>query len=146
MKPTLIALLVSLTLSTAGDDLAKLKIIRRDMIAKAMRPINDNYKKEVQRLLDEAMRAKKTEDVLTLGDELAKIEAIGTYHQKSNKGFAFTLHDDGSTSAGGKWTVKAGRLFVTIGDWSFDVDVKTKDGKMMWRGKDARPESLVEDQ
>lgn len=142
MKTTLIALLLSLTWSTAGDDLAKLKIIRRDMIAKAMQPINDSFKREVQRLLDEAIRLKKLDDAVKLRDELTQLSIMGSYHPKGIEGFHFTFGEDGvcwQTANGnqvGVWKVENGRLkFNQSHKSQFDVDVETLEGTLIYEGK-----------
>lgn len=140
MKTILIALLVSLTWSTAADDFAKLKTIRRDMIAKAMQPINDSYKREIQRLLDDALRAKNLDLANKCRDELASIEMLGTWNPKTNEGFQFCFMDDGAVvqiggGQAGKWKAKEGKLRFNLNVQAFEVDLATKKGTIVNEGK-----------
>lgn len=148
MKTILIALLVSLTWSTA-DDLPKLKAIRQEMAAKAVAPINDNFKRELKRLLDDAMRSQKLDEAVKLRNELALFELAGTYHPKGNKAFVFVLTEFGVVyqvggDQTGRWRVSGDKVNVKLGEWEYQLDTKMT-GSQIWKGKNTTGETLVKE-
>lgn len=120
------------------------------MIAKAIISIDINYKRDIQKLLDEALQAKRLDEAVALKEELLRIGVLGSYRTSTNKGLFYTLMDGGictfenqGPSGFGKWEIKGGRLLVAVGDWSLDLDPVTNKGQMSHRGAPAKPETVV---
>ncbi len=139
---TILSLFILLAVSLApfcwAEDLDALKIIRHTALEKALIPISESYKKGVQRLLDDAITAKKLELALSLQAELIRLEWVGDWHIDK---FGLNLHEDMTTQQG-TWKVESGRVKIAVGEWYIEVDPKTKAGTMLWKGRDPRPVKL----
>lgn len=149
MKTLLLFLALALP-AVADDSLTKLRGIRGEMVAKATAPINDNYKRDLEKMLAVAVRSGKADEIVALTEEIDTISLVGkTFRPQENKGFHFILGDNGvcwqivGGEQTGRWSVKGGKLKALLGEATIEVDAKTLTGTVQYRGKPAHKDALV---